>query len=191
MAKRTKKAGLRAGAKIISRTRKKAGGGKKEAGLIEELKKPGRIKIDRESKKIILPDQEEKIERDKTLMMWAGVSFFMVLISAFWVLNIKSVFKGTKEARENPQKFEWEKITNEFDQTIEQIKEGLVELKQINVMDDISTTTKDNLNLNNLLPGSEDIGSSSPQEAELEGGGNLEELKDRLKELEEEIESKN
>jgi hypothetical protein len=133
-----------------------------------------------------LPNQKDRIERDKKLMMWAGVSFFMILILGFWVLNIKSVFKGATEARENPQKFEWGKITNEFDQTIEQIKEGLNELKQASVTDNISTTTEDNLNASNFLPVSEDIGSSSPEE-----GGDLEELKVRLKELEGEIESKN
>ncbi|MFA4833240.1 MAG: hypothetical protein WC619_00145 [Patescibacteria group bacterium] len=169
----------------------KEGGEKKEIGSAEKLPEPREIKIDKERKKIIIPGQEEKIERDKKLMMWAGVSFFMVLISAFWILNIKSIFKEMKVAKENPQKFEWEKITNEFDQTIEQIKEGLVELKQAGVLNNISTTTKDSVNTNNFLPISENIGSSSPAEAESGEEGNLEELRSRLKELEGKIENKN
>ena len=93
-------------------------------------------------------------------------------------------------AKENPRKFEWEKITNEFDQTIEQIKEGLIELKQAGIADNISTTTEDNANVNNFLPASENIGSSSPAGVESEEE-NLSELKDRLKELGGEIENKN
>ncbi|MDD5291319.1 MAG: hypothetical protein PHZ04_04385 [Patescibacteria group bacterium] len=189
MAKRIKKSRLEARVKITPGTGKNAKEGKQKIGSAEKLPELREIKVDKESKKIILPSQEEKIERDKKLMMWAGVSFFMVLISAFWILNIKSIFKETKEARDNPQKFEWEKITNEFGQTIEQIKEGLTELKQAAVTDNISTTTEDNANINNFLPTAEDIGSSSPA-----GTGSEEtlgELKDRLKELEGEIESKN
>jgi len=192
MAKRIKKAEPKTKAKITPRTRKKIGGEEKEAVPAEELQKPREIKVDKESKKIILSGQEEKIERDKKLMMWAGVSFFMVLILAFWILNIKNIFKETKEARENPQKFEWGKITDEFGQTIEQIKEGLTELKQASITDNISTTTEDNANVNNFLPVSEDIRSSSPTRVESEEEEeNLEELKNKLKELEGKIESEN
>ncbi|MDD5071140.1 MAG: hypothetical protein PHQ42_00130 [Patescibacteria group bacterium] len=130
--------------------------------------------------------QDEKIERDKKLMMWAGVSFFMVLIFAGWVLNMRSVFRGAKEARNNYRQFEWDKLTGDFGQTIEQIKKGLEELKQVSVIDNISTSTENNLDESNLLP-NKNADFSSP-EAEIKEE-NLEELKNRLKELEEEIEN--
>jgi len=92
MAKRPKKFGLKVKVKITPGTKKKAGEGKEEVGLTKELQESQRIKINKEGKKVILSGQEEKVERDKKLMMWAGVSFFMVLILALWVLNIKSIF---------------------------------------------------------------------------------------------------
>ena len=190
MAKRTKKAGLKVRVKTTPRTSKKAGRGKKEAGLAEELQESGEIKIDKESKKIILPGQEEKIERDKKLMMWTGVSFFMVLILGFWILNIKSIFKEAKDVGNNSSRFEWNKITNEFDQTMEQIKKGLEELKQMNITDNISTSTEDNVNTINLLLGDKSIGSSSPAAGE-PTEESLEELKIRLKDLEQKLDNKN
>lgn len=191
MADGTKKTRLKVRIQKIPKIKKETGHALKEAGQKEKLKESIEKRINKGNEKLSPFNQEERTGRDKKLMMWAGVSFFMILILAFWILNIKSVFKGAKEARENPQKFEWNKITNEFDQTIEQIKKGLNELKQVSVTDNISTTTEDSANTNNLLPRSEDIGSSSPRGVEPGDEENLEELKVRLKELEGKIENKN
>ena len=74
----------------------------------------------------------EKIERDKRLMMWAGVTFFMVLIFGAWVFNLKNIFKTTENTDINNSAVqEWDKIADEFTKTLEKVKEGMAELKEI------------------------------------------------------------
>jgi len=186
MAKRPKKFGLKVKAKITPGTKKKAGEGKEEVGLTKELQESQRIKINKEGKKVILSGQEEKVERDKKLMMWAGVSFFMVLILALWVLNIKSIFKEVKNPVNNSSRFEWNKISDEFGQTMEQIKKGLSELKQIDLENKISTTTEEIGS-----PLFKDNNTGSPINDQLQGEDSLLELKERLEELEENLDNKN
>lgn len=165
-----------------------------EAETAEELSNLKEAEVGKKKEKIIPPKPDEKVEPDKKLMMWAGVSFFMVLILAGWVLNIKSIFEKTERAKDTRQ-FEWGKITNEFNQAMEQIKKGVEELKRINIEDDISTTTND---VNGLLPESQNT-EISPSDSlandggqlKAENGESLEELKNRLRELEEKIENKN
>lgn len=141
---------------------------------------------DDKKKDNIVFNQEEKIEHDKKLMMWAGVSFFMILFIILWFANMKNVFKQVEQGRDNSKQFEWDKITDEFSQTIDQIKESLDELKQISTVDNISSSTEDNIN--GYLPKNENAsttlditnGAGEDQESILE-------LKDRLKELENSI----
>jgi hypothetical protein len=140
--------------------------------------------IDRKEKNIY-SSQEEKIEHDKKLMMWAGVSFFMILFIILWLANMKNVFKQVEQGRDNSKQFEWNKITDEFSQTMGQIKESLNELKQATTVDPTASSTAENLN--NYLPKNENA-STAP--ALINGAGNdqdISALKDRLKELENSI----
>lgn len=73
---------------------------------------------------------EGKVEQDKRLMMWAGVCFFMVLILFFWILNIKNIFKINEVGNNNKEeRFNWQEISDEFSKTMEELKEGLGEIK--------------------------------------------------------------
>ena len=149
--------------------------------------------IDKKEKKIY-SSQEEKIEHDKKLMMWAGVSFFMILFIILWLANMKNVFKQVEQGRDNSEQFEWNKITDEFSQTMGQIRESLNELKQAALIDNTSSSTAENLN--NYLPANED--ASTTQEF-IDGGAgsagkeqdNILELKERLKDLEDNLDNKN
>ncbi len=82
--------------------------------------------------KVVKHIDSERMERDKRLMMWAGVTFFMVLIFGAWVFNLKNIFKTTENTDINNSAVqEWDKIADEFTKTLEKVKEGMAELKEI------------------------------------------------------------
>ena len=73
----------------------------------------------------------ERIEKDKRLMMWAGVTFFMVLIASAWIYNTKKVFEHSN--LENDSRFsatEWQNLTAEIDDKIGELKENLKDIKE-------------------------------------------------------------
>ena len=90
-------------------------------------------------------DQAElfKIEREKRLIMRSGVTFFMMLIVFFWVINVKNLFKNTEAQNfNNLPSAEWQDIEDEFSETMEEIKSRLSELKpEVNLNEANSTTS--------------------------------------------------
>lgn len=113
---------------------------------------------------------KQRTEQDKRLMMWAGVSFFMVVILLVWILNLKNTFKTIEANNINAPNLEWSEITDNFSQTMDEVKKGLAELKE-----GAGTTTP------NVLPESEDTATST--------GDDIKELQKRLKDLEEKLDS--
>lgn len=74
----------------------------------------------------------EKIEREKRLIMRAGIAFFMILIISVWIFNIKNVFESTKaKTDDNAARTQLNEITDEFSKNMEQIKQGLEEIKSL------------------------------------------------------------
>lgn len=121
--------------------------------------KPGRNNYKTEYKKhgqnqeIEKPDSE-KIEKDKKLIMYSGVAFFMMLFIAFWFLNIKSIFNSRQNGDSGAQLKE---ISGQFRDSIKDLKENIKEIKS-----EISSTTKvvggsDADNAGNVLPANSDI----------------------------------
>ncbi|MBU4257097.1 hypothetical protein KKC04_01650 [Patescibacteria group bacterium] len=73
-----------------------------------------------------------KAEREKGLIMYTGITFFMILIISVWIFNMKSVFKSTKaKTGDNTAQAQLNEITDEFSKNMEQIKEGLKEIKSL------------------------------------------------------------
>ncbi|MBU4347093.1 hypothetical protein KKF23_00865 [Patescibacteria group bacterium] len=73
-----------------------------------------------------------KAEREKGLIMYTGIAFFMILIISVWIFNMKSVFKSTKaKTGDNTAQAQLNEITDEFSKNMEQIKEGLKEIKSL------------------------------------------------------------
>lgn len=73
-----------------------------------------------------------KVEREKGLIMYTGIAFFMILIISVWIFNMKSVFKSTKaKTGDNTAQAQLNEITDEFSKNMEQIKEGLKEIKSL------------------------------------------------------------
>lgn len=89
----------------------------------------------------------EKIEREKRLIMRAGIAFFMILIISVWIFNMKSVFKSTRaKTGDNTAQVQLNEITDEFSKNMEQLKQGLEEIKSLkeNSSPQNETSLKDN-----------------------------------------------
>ncbi len=116
----------------------------------------------------------EKIERDKRLMMWAGVTFFMVLIFGVWIFNIKNVFKTIENTDTNSSAVqEWDKIADEFSATLEKVKEGMAELKEVETEEDGRDVFSES--------------ATTTDDAIVSEDDKIEELKKRLEELESKV----
>lgn len=144
----------------VSKDWKKHAAGEHE---LPETRKPKEKHIEHEAHK-------QRTEQDKRLMMWAGVSFFMVVILFVWILNFKNTFKTIEANNTNTTNFEWSEITDTFSQTMDEVKKGLAELRE-----GTGTTTP------NVLPENEDIATSTEED--------IKELQERLKDLEEKLDS--
>ncbi|NCQ16177.1 hypothetical protein GW814_00800 [Candidatus Falkowbacteria bacterium] len=71
----------------------------------------------------------EKVEQEKRLFMWVGVSCVMAVIFIIWIFNLKYQFAANtdKSGRNN---FNWEQTKAELDKAMAQIKQGISEIKQ-------------------------------------------------------------
>lgn len=135
---------------------------------VKKLRTPARKKKI-EKKEIaseILIKYNEKIESDKKLMMWAGVTFFMALILFFWALNVKTIFRVSENNNSISEELNFTKIADEFNKAVDQAEEGWNEFKNEN-----------NKNINIEM---EDLDKE-----------NIVEFKEKLKELEEQLNAKN
>lgn len=94
-------------------------------------------------------------ERDKRLVMWTGVSFFMILIVFLWFINTKKVFNRINE-NNKIQNIESSEVSDKIDKTFEEIKEKLNILNQ-----QLVETESDEV---------ENIPTSSPQLGDQEQG---------------------
>lgn len=74
---------------------------------------------------------KDKDEKDKHLVMWTGVAFFMFLIAFLWFMNIRTVFSniGPGDNAETSQ-FDFNEISEEFNKSFEEIKEVMDELNE-------------------------------------------------------------
>jgi hypothetical protein len=118
------------------------------------------------------------IERDKRLIMYSGVSFFMLLIVFFWIINIKQVFKQTAaNSQTNNSLAEFDQLSGDLSEALEEIKNGVREIKsEINA----TTTVKEAKN-ENIATGTLPMAN----EKQFLSDEDILELKQRLEELEE------
>jgi len=71
----------------------------------------------------------EKVEREKKLFMWVGVSCVMAVIFIIWLFNLKYQF-ATNADKSDKNGFSWEQTKAELDKAMAQIKQGISEIKQ-------------------------------------------------------------
>ena len=68
----------------------------------------------------------QRTEKDKQFLMWAGVSFFMILIVIFWAYNTKESIKRSRVNWESSEKaVAWSQMADELSDKILEIKNDI------------------------------------------------------------------
>ena len=91
----------------------------------------------------------ESIEKSKNMIMRFGVAFFMILIMAAWLFNFKKSFVKL-ESENKSESINWSEITDEFSESISQMKQELDEAKSAakeSALTDTATGTEENLSI--------------------------------------------
>jgi hypothetical protein len=145
-------------------------------------------KIKQKGKKIKQPsfitktNKPVKTDKDKRFLMWSGVIFFMIIIFAVWIFNLRSVFKTSRESNINDSAFEeWEKISDDFSETLEKVKEGMSQLKDTT---ESGLTEQEGEQTTERNVFSESATTTENEITEEEQINDINELKRRLEELE-------
>lgn len=144
------------------------------APVLKEIKRE-------EKKKMVFTDEDfvraDKAERDKRMIMWCGVAFFMILIVVVWIFNARNIFKQP-EAANTGNEINWVKMMEEFNKTMESVKGGMSGLSSLNLPGNQQATGTV------ILPIGEIISTSTATTTELDGlnKGKVDELKTRLEE---------
>jgi cytoskeletal protein RodZ len=134
----------------------------------------------------------KRIERDKRLMMWSGVVFFMILISFFWLYNTKQVFQKT--SRENRTDFSfsnWSEMTEEISDKMNQLKDDLEGIKSFGETGTatpatLSDTSTSSLQVSESAEQGENLFFSTTTESYIDPE-KLDDIKKKLEELEEKL----
>jgi hypothetical protein len=111
-----------------------------------------------------------KAEKDKIILMWSGVAFFMILIVGFWIFSFKQTIGSNTKT--DDKSFDWSeinKMTDELSKNYSETKNQIAEMKQIleaqskqiATTTEIATTSEINLN---SLP--QDSNNLNPEELE-------------------------
>lgn len=146
---------------------------------LEEIKKARleKIKPDKPSPKETLKTYEE-VERNKQVIMWSGIVFFMVLITFFWVNNTKRVVRESREnlVSEGQLETEWDYLVDNLSDKINEMKSGLDTIKSF---ESGATSSPNNLS---TLPGDEsEIGNLSEEDFQKINQKIEPELKDKIR----------
>jgi len=72
----------------------------------------------------------EEIEKEKILLMRVGVVCIMAIFFVAWIFNLKYQFKINSN-NNSKSSFNWEKTKAELDKAMNQVKQGISEIKQI------------------------------------------------------------
>ncbi len=76
---------------------------------------------------------QERMEKDKRLIMWSGIIFFIVLIIGFWLMNIKSILQinSFSQNKGSSSQINWNSFRDELNKTMTEIKQRLSEINQL------------------------------------------------------------
>ena len=100
-------------------------------------------------------EMETKLDREKQLIIFSGVTFFMVLIAFFWIINVSQVFEKMRVTSENDSDLAntWQELSVGLGQRLDQMKvnlEKIDELKDNLIAEDYNATATENLPSNDL-----------------------------------------
>lgn len=116
--------------------------------------------IEFEKEVFITEEEVEKDEKKKNLIMWIGVTFFMVLIMVVWGYNMKNTIKKT--ALNNPNNSgDLADITKEFEKTLKEVKTETGSINELKTK--LENNQAQNMNTSTLpeLPAANAIKSTS------------------------------
>lgn len=88
------------------------------------------INTSEEKGKIIIHKIYDQDDRQKRMIMWTGVSFFMVLIVGFWLINLRTVFKATEVKSSGVEQMNLQEITSNLTKTMSEVSESLSKLSE-------------------------------------------------------------
>ncbi|MDO8667903.1 MAG: hypothetical protein Q7K35_02265 [bacterium] len=100
---------------------------KKLPEKIEKEEKPEQLKNDPAMEN---ETDSEKIEQEKKLLMWVGISCLMVIFFVVWIINLKHEFKISLD-KGAESGFNWSQTKVELDKAMTQVKQGVAEIKKI------------------------------------------------------------
>ena len=112
---------------------------------IKQIKKKEEYHLDdREIKVSQARVLKQKHEREKLVLMWVGISFFMILVFVFWVYNFK---KSINSIQGSDYSFEtssdWESLTKELSGAMADIKTNIESLKSFSSSTEPSVETSE------------------------------------------------
>ena len=122
---------------IKNKLSKKISKTKKEGQVEATVKEPKRQKfVGREI-------DQERMEKDKRLIMWSGIIFFIVLIIGFWLMNIKSILRinSSSQSKDSNGQINWNSFRDELNKTMVEIKQRLSEINQLQQVNQLSSST--------------------------------------------------
>lgn len=132
----------------------------------------------------------EKVERQKRIIMWSGVLFFMLLIASVWVYNAKIILQAPASGSSSDFSLDdFEKMSEEIGKNLSEMQEDYAAIKNYSA----SSTEASNPASGSIttLPASQEekAASSSLNNSQL-NQQELEALKNKLNELEKKLENK-
>jgi len=95
---------------------------------IKNTKRPRRAK-----KTIDNREMEVKSDREKQLIISTGVTFFMVLIAFFWIINVSQVFEKMRIASDDDNDLAgtWQELSEGLGQRLDQMKVNLDKIDEL------------------------------------------------------------
>lgn len=139
---------------------------KKNLNLEKEIKAKEIIRSSKTKQPRIIFEKQQK---DKQLIMWSGITFFMVLIMLIWAFQIKHSIKQTKLENNNQKTEKWKEVFSDLKKNISDLKTDLEKVKQFS---EESNIQKDQSADNELIEKIKNniIGSSTTQASDIATG---------------------
>lgn len=112
----------------------------------------------------ISPEAESRLEKEKNLIMWSGVIFFMLLIVFVWAFNARTIFERSQLGNATGSStFNWNDLKTQIDANMTQMQGELSQLKAASTTATSTATTATTATATyGQLPPNPDIAPGAP-----------------------------
>lgn len=114
---------------------------------------------------------ELKIERDKKIFMWIGITFIMLIVLVVWIFNLKNMFRQQASQNQGSKQLNIDQISEQFNKTMEEVS------KDLNKLNELSSASSTAIGANANLTATTSAGN-------FEETADIQQLRTRLEELE-------